>query len=125
MGTAALVFVGGGLGALARWGAAVGLSAAGVSAIWPTLVVNVVGCFLMGLVQTRALELAGLDERARVFITTGLLGGLTTYSTFAWEATQLAASGELGRSAGYALLTTLACASAAWGGVVVARSVWA
>jgi len=97
----------------------------GVSALWPTLAVNVIGCFLMGLVQTRALELMGLDERARVFITTGMLGGLTTYSTFAWEATQLAASGEGGRAAGYALMTMLACGGAAWGGVVVARSVWA
>ena len=125
METAALVFVGGGLGALARWGASLGLMWVGVSSPWPTFAVNVAGCFAMGCIQTRALELAGLDERARVFLTTGVLGGLTTYSSFAWEATALGAQGEVGRALAYTVGTTVACLSAAWGGVVFARSVWA
>lgn len=91
------VFLGGGLGALTRYG--IGLATvqlAGKTFPWGTLIANVVGCFLAGLIGQRVLMLesvAGDVSRAdpalahflRVAVMIGFLGGLTTFSAFGWE----------------------------------------
>lgn len=84
-----LVFIGGGLGAVARHGAnRAGLALLGPGFPWWTLAVNVGGCFLIGL-------LAGLfgaletGHNARLFLITGFLGGFTTFSAFSLDALTL------------------------------------
>ena len=84
-----LVFLGGGLGAMARHGVnRLGLAMLGPGFPWWTLAVNVTGSFLIGL-------LAGLfgaletEHRARLFLITGFLGGFTTFSAFSLEALTL------------------------------------
>ena len=69
----------------------VGLGAAralGAAFPWGTLVVNLVGCFLMAAVAHVALTRSGFPETWRLVLTTGFMGGLTTYSAFNFEATR-------------------------------------
>lgn len=84
-----LVFLGGGLGAAARQGInRAGLALLGPGFPWWTLAINVSGSFLIGL-------LAGLfgametGHNARLFLTTGFLGGFTTFSAFSLDALTL------------------------------------
>lgn len=55
---------------------------------WATLIVNVVGCFFIMLIVTVATALT-MRSNLRLFLTTGIMGGLTTYSTFDYETTKL------------------------------------
>lgn len=82
-----LVMAGGGLGALSRY--AVGLLAVrmlGHRFPWGTLLVNLAGCFLIGLAFALAARGNSLMHPAqRLFFITGFLGALTTFSTYALE----------------------------------------
>jgi CrcB protein len=115
-----LVALGGALGALARWGLAAVLPSPGV---WPvaTLLVNLTGCFVLGAL------LAGLATRspepswARPFLGAGVLGGYTTYSTFAVEVVRLTDGGALPLAAGYMLLSLVGGTAAVALGAVAVR----
>ncbi len=81
-----LVMAGGSLGAVSRYG--VGLVAArlwGTHFPWGTLVVNMAGCFLIGLIFAAAERVRLLTPELRLFLVTGYLGALTTFSSFALE----------------------------------------
>jgi CrcB protein len=82
-----LVAAGGGIGALLRYGVAVlAVRLFGGQFPWGTLIVNLTGCFLIGLsfaLADRGFSL--MNPSVRLFFITGLLGGLTTFSTYAWE----------------------------------------
>jgi CrcB protein len=85
-------FVGlaGALGTVSRYG--VGLWAArvlGTEFPYGTLIVNVVGCFLIALVSQLALSTTFISPTLRLTLTTGFMGGLTTYSSFNYETTTL------------------------------------
>ncbi len=87
------VFVGGGVGASLRaallaWGAPWGT----VLPV-PVLVANALGAFVLGLVFVLADEAGLLRAEARLFLAVGVLGGFTTFSTFAWGADLLVAQG--------------------------------
>lgn len=80
---------------------------------WGTLAVNVVGCFVLGLVAGSGRVPAGVVS----LVGTGFCGALTTYSTFSWEALRLAEDGPRWRSAAYVLGSTavgLGAASLGW-----------
>jgi CrcB protein len=118
----AAVAVGGALGALARWG--VGLA-------WPTphggfpvatLLINVVGCLLMGVLVVHIAEVREAHPLVRPFLGVGVLGGFTTFSTFAVDAQQLLAQGRLGVALGYLAATVLGSVGAAALGLALARS---
>lgn len=81
-----LVFLGGGTGALARYiaGAAI-MTRFGGRFPLGTLVINVTGSFLIGLVMTLFTERVELHANWRLALVTGFLGGYTTFSTFEWE----------------------------------------
>lgn len=105
------VAVGGALGALARWLVGEGVLAIGPSAAgfpWSTLLVNVVGCALIGLL---APLVVGARPWVAGFVVTGFLGGFTTYSAFAEETFILLDRGDLMGmvlAAGYVLATIAA-----------------
>jgi fluoride exporter len=96
-----LAAVGGVLGALARWGVGTALPHSPAEWPWATLLVNLSGCLLMGVLlgvlATRSPEPAWV----RPFLAVGVLGGYTTYSAFAVEAVGLGDAGRLGVAAGY------------------------
>ena len=116
----ALVFLGGGIGASMRWL----LSASAVrllGAAFPagTFAVNLIGCFLMGLV----VEYWSCRANLRLFLTTGLLGGFTTFSSFALEAVLLGERGALALSVFYALGSLVLGLGAVLGGIALARAI--
>lgn len=81
-----LVFLGGGLGAVLRY--LIAHVFGSVQLPIPTFIANMLGCFLIGL--SMPLFVARVDSATmRLFIVTGLLGGLTTFSTFTYETIQL------------------------------------
>jgi len=91
-----LVFValGGALGALARYGlSGWAYDRLGEAFPWGTLVVNVVGCLALGFV-IRWLHVAAVAPGMRPFLTIGLLGAFTTFSTFSYETVALVQEGQ-------------------------------
>ena len=75
---------------------------------WATLIVNVAGCFFIMVVATVAASTT-LSTNLRLFLTTGIMGGLTTYSTFDFETTQYIHSGRAPMAALYVAVTLVAC----------------
>ena len=82
-----LVALGGALGSMARYGVGMALAAwAGLSFPFGTLVVNVLGCFLIGLALAAGW---GAEHPLRLLLVTGFLGGFTTFSAFGGETIEL------------------------------------
>ena len=88
-----------------------------------TLAVNVVGSLLMGVLMYLGAAARLFSPDLRLALTTGMLGGFTTYSSFAHETLQYLQQGAWGLAAGYALLTTVACVAACGAGYWIARAV--
>ncbi len=95
MGKLLLIALAGGLGSLCRYGlGGVVQRLGGAGFPWATLAVNLLGCFLFGLVWTAATERGLLSAEARLVILTGFMGAFTTFSTFGFETVQLARDGQ-------------------------------
>ena len=97
-----LVFVGGGLGAVLRHAInrlAFALWGAGVPA--GTMIVNVVGSLAMGLLVGLFASHPAISQSTRLFLTTGLLGGFTTFSAFSLDALALYERGQVGLAVAY------------------------
>jgi len=116
-----LVFIGGGLGAIARHGInRAGLAHLGPGFPWWTLAVNVSGSFAIGL-------LAGLfgaletGHHARLFLVTGFLGGFTTFSAFSLDALTLWERGAPLQAGFYVLGSVILSLMAAAVGLLAAR----
>ncbi len=94
------VAVGGGLGALLRFGISRWAAhAIGTGFPWGTLFVNALGAFLIGfLFAWFSQRLLGIGPAARALVLTGVLGALTTFSTFSLETLELLQGGELARA---------------------------
>ncbi|WP_030981751.1 fluoride efflux transporter CrcB [Streptomyces sp. NRRL S-1813] len=89
-----VVAVGGAIGALARYGAAL-LWPTGKGAFpWTTLTVNAVGCALMGILMVVITEVRPAHRLVRPFLGTGILGGFTTFSTYAVDIQRLVGAGR-------------------------------
>ncbi len=98
-----VVLVGGGLGALARYGLGGWIQdAAGASFPWGTLVINVSGSLLLALIYA-LLEGSRARPEWRAFLGIGFCGGYTTFSTFSWEAFRLLQDGQWNRATAYML----------------------
>lgn len=93
----------------------------GASFPYGTLLVNVTGCFILGLFARLALELPWREEW-RLFVAIGFLGAYTTFSTFGYETLQLIAEGRRYHLAALNILASVFIGLfAAYGGVVAAR----
>jgi CrcB protein len=88
-----------------------------------TLIVNVTGCFLIAVVMQIALSVATFPPNLRLALTTGFMGGLTTYSSFSYETTTLVKDGAPGIAAVNFAITTVVCFAAVLLGLAVARLV--
>ena len=93
---AMLVLVGGGAGSLLRyWVSGSTTPQAGIGFPWGTLTVNFVGCFLIGFLNVLLLNRV-LGDQYRILLVVGVLGGFTTFSSFAWESVNLGNQGQFG-----------------------------
>ncbi len=119
------VFLGGGIGSAMRYG--VGRAAfalAGPGYPIGTFVVNVVGCTFMGmLAQLLAGRDAGIDDSVKLFLATGVLGGFTTFSAFAFDAVTLWQRGETLPALGYAVGSVALSIAGFLAGMALMRSV--
>lgn len=109
------VALGASLGALLRWGLGLGLNHLFPQLPPGTLVANLVGGYLVGLALAGFTQHAQLPPEWRLFVITGFLGGLTTFSTFSAEVVQLMQQGRaawavatMGAHVAGSLLMTLA-----------------
>ena len=115
-----LVVVGGGIGSGARYLVSTFvLSRWGTGFPWGTLTVNVVGSFLLGAIMQLGLGLLGAETR--ILVTTGFLGGFTTYSTFNFETLRFAEHGNWTLFTANAAATFLGCLVAGSLGAAVGR----
>jgi CrcB protein len=92
----AAVGLGAALGAWLRWGLSLLLNPVFATLPLGTLAANLVGGYLMGLAMGLVGTGSSVSPEMRLFITTGLLGGLTTFSAFSAEAVHLLTRGEYG-----------------------------
>lgn len=89
------VFIGGGLGSVLRWYVSLKLSNSLAHIPAGTLTVNLAGAFVIGLCLALFMRMTHVEPFWKLFITTGLCGGLTTFSTFSAEVVTLMLNGQL------------------------------
>ena len=119
-----VVFVGAGLGGALRHG--VNLAAArlvGTGFPFGTLAVNVTGAFIMGVAAAWFALVAAPSQPWRLFLTTGVLGGFTTFSAFSLETALLIERGTPLAAGAYVLLSVAASIGALFLGLMVVRLV--
>jgi CrcB protein len=117
-----LVFLGGGLGAALRHG--VNLASAsllGTRFPYATLFANVSGSFVMGLIAGYFAFKDGGSQHWKLFLTTGVLGGYTTFSTFSLEAVVLYERSELGLAALYVIASVVLAIGGLFAGLLLVR----
>jgi CrcB protein len=114
--------LGGALGALARW--AVGELMPHSPGAWPwaTFLVNVTGCLLIGVLLAVLLARFPRSHWLRPFLAVGVLGGYTTYSTFAVETVRLTEGGRPALAAGYVLASVIGGVAAVVAGLLAGRA---
>ena len=125
LGVLGAIAAGGVIGAEARYG--VGLALPHGTGGFPlaTLLINVTGCLLIGVLMVVITELVEPHRLLRPFLGVGILGGYTTFSTYTVDGLSLTASGHPGAALAYVVVTplvaVLACATGAGGTRLVAR----
>ena len=117
-----IVFIGAGIGGMLRQGINVAaLKWANSGFPWGTLVINILGSFIMGLVAEYWALKSGLPQTTRLFLTTGVLGGFTTFSAFSLDTALLYERGETLTAAGYAIGSVVLSVAALFGGLAIIR----
>jgi CrcB protein len=119
-----IVFLGGGVGAALRHGINLG-TARFLSNGFPyaTFFINVTGSFVMGLIAAWFAFKGDASQHWRLFLTTGVLGGYTTFSTFSLDAALLYERGQLGLAAGYVISSVLLGLIGLFAGLALVRSI--
>jgi CrcB protein len=116
-----IVFVGAGVGGALRHGVNVAFRALGSGFPYGTLFINVVGALVMGLLAGLFAVKFDLGQSWRLFLTTGILGGFTTFSTFSLEAAVLYERGELGAMAVYVMASVIFSIGGLFAGLFIVR----
>ncbi|MFD8257733.1 fluoride efflux transporter CrcB [Streptomyces griseoluteus] len=91
---------------------------------WGTFTVNVLGCFILGLL-TGAVAAGAASSHVQLLIGTGLCGALTTYSTFSYETLRLTEDGARFLAAANVAASVVAGLGAAFAGTAFAEAIWA
>jgi fluoride exporter len=117
-----IVFLGGGVGAALRHGVnLVGARLLGTGFNYATMFENVSGSFVMGLLVAYFAFKGDLSQHWRLFLTTGILGGYTTFSAFSLDTILLYERGELGLAALYAVLSVVLSVGGLLAGLALVR----
>jgi fluoride exporter len=122
MKTALLIFAGGGLGSVARYFLGRWVSTFHqLNFPFGTLAVNVVACFVLGLVVGLSDQRQILSPDSRVFWAIGFCGGFSTFSTFSYESLQLFQQQATVSGLLYIIVSVALCLLAVVGGMMVGR----
>ena len=124
MGPYLAVAVGGAIGSVARfWMTGAMAALTGARFPWGTLLINIVGSFVIGLVAgiTLTSHRVGMHPDIRIFLMTGICGGFTTFSAFSLQTLELIQTGDLAPALGYILGSVALCLAAVWGGWLLGR----
>jgi len=117
-----IVFIGAGIGGALRHG--VNVIAArlfGYGFPYGTLIVNIAGSFVMGMLAGYFVFRPGVPQHMRLFLTTGILGGFTTFSSFSLDTALLIERHSFGLAAGYIVGSVAAGLSALFFGLALFR----
>ncbi|MFD7407885.1 fluoride efflux transporter CrcB [Streptomyces sp. NPDC059866] len=117
----AVVAVGGAIGATARYAASVWWPAQPGGFPWPTFWVNVIGCAVIGVFMVIITDVRVAHRLVRPFVGTGVLGGFTTFSTYAVDIQQLVDAGHPRTALAYLAATVAAALAAVWLGATAIR----
>jgi CrcB protein len=118
-----IVFAGGGIGAALRHGVNVLLARViGTAFPYATLFENVTGSLVMGLLVATFAFKGDVPQHVRLFLTTGILGGYTTFSTFSLDTALLYERGEIGLAIAYVLLSMVVSIGGLFAGLALVRS---
>jgi CrcB protein len=118
------VALGGALGSVVRfWMTTVMTAVTGPRYPWGTLLINVAGSFIIGLVAGLTLtpERLGWHPSVRIFLMTGFCGGFTTFSAFSLQALELLQAGETVAALGYMVASVILCVAFTWFGWMIVR----
>lgn len=124
MGAWIAVAVGGAMGSVARfWLTGAMTALTGPRFPWGTLLINVVGSMVIGLVAGLTLTPArvGMHPDIRIFLMTGVCGGFTTFSAFSLQTLELLRAGDAGPAFGYAISSVVLCVIATYCGWMLGR----
>ena len=118
-----LVFIGAGVGGALRHGVNLGTARLlGTGLPYGTFAVNVIGSFVMGVLSEYWAQKSGLPQPLRLFLTTGILGGFTTFSAFSLDMLTIWERGEPVSAFIYVAVSVLVSLAAIVAGLAVARS---
>ena len=118
-----VIALGGMAGAAARYGLELAWPPADSTVPWATLVTNTVGCLLIGVLMVHVVEGGGAHPLLRPFLGVGVLGGFTTFSTYAVQTRHIWSDGHPATAASYLVLTPVLALVAVSAGVFLARAV--
>jgi CrcB protein len=117
-----IVFLGGGVGAACRHGVNIAIARLiGTTFPYATLIENVSGSLLMGVLVGIFAFRGGPSQHWQLFLATGILGGYTTFSTYSLDAVLLYERGELGLAALYALMSVVLAVCGLFAGLTLVR----
>jgi CrcB protein len=118
-----IVFLGGGFGAAMRHGINIGVARTlGTAFPYSTLLINITGSFIMGLVAAYFAFKGDASQHWRLFLTTGILGGYTTFSAFSLDAALLYERGEVGPAALYVAASVVLSIAGLFAGFALVRN---
>ncbi|HUP67746.1 MAG TPA: fluoride efflux transporter CrcB [Sphingomicrobium sp.] len=118
-----IVFLGAGIGGAMRHGVNVGAGRMlGLDFPYGTLIVNIAGSFLMGVLAGYFAFRPGIAQHMRLFLTTGILGGFTTFSAFSLDTALLMERHAYGAAAGYVVGSVAASLAALFLGLGLFRA---
>lgn len=103
------IFIGGGLGSLARYAVNLTLRIYSIDFPFSTLMVNLVGSVILGFAMALFWKQADIHVTVKLAITVGFCGGLTTFSTFSWETFDMIKNGEYLLAVLYTFVSVLVC----------------
>jgi fluoride exporter len=117
-----IVFLGGGIGAAMRHGINIAVARTlGTAFPYGTLLINISGSFIMGLVAAYFAFKGDASQHWRLFLTTGILGGYTTFSAFSLDAALLYERGEVGLAALYVVASVAVSIGGLFAGFALVR----
>ena len=116
-----VIAVGGAIGACARYEASVLWPTSPGSFPWTTFWINVIGSAALGMLMVLVTERRAVHPLVRPFLGTGVLGGFTTFSTYAVDAQQLLARDQFVTAVLYVGATLVAAGLAVWGATTLTR----